>query len=60
MGIVIRIFFSLINFYRSIVPLQYGMFLLYTKVNQLYVYIYPLFFGFLFYLGHHTALNRVP
>ena len=35
-------------------------FLLYSKVNQLYVYIYPLFFGFPSHLGHHTALSRVP
>ena len=35
-------------------------FLLNSKVNQLYVYIYPLFFGFLSHLGHHRALSRVP
>ena len=35
-------------------------FLLYSKVNQLYVHIYPLFFGFPSHLGHHRALNRVP
>ena len=35
-------------------------FLLYNKVNQLYVYIYPLFFGFPSHLGHHRALSRVP
>ena len=34
-------------------------FLLYSKVNQPYVYTYPLFFGFLFHLGHHRALSRV-
>ena len=34
-------------------------FLLYSKVNQLYVYIYPLFFGFPSHLGHHRALSRV-
>ena len=32
-------------------------FLLYNKVNQLYVYIYPLFFGFPSPLGHHRALE---
>ena len=35
-------------------------FLLYSKVNQLYVFIYPLFFGFPSHLGHHRALSRVP
>ena len=35
-------------------------FLLYSKVNQLYVYIYPLFVGFPSHLGQHRALNRVP
>ena len=35
-------------------------FLLYSKVNQLYVYIYSLFFVFPSHLGHHRALSRVP
>ena len=35
-------------------------FLLYSKVNQPHVYIYPLFLGFHSHLGHHRALNRVP
>ena len=34
--------------------------LLYDKVNQLSVYIYPLFFGFPSHSGHHRALRRVP
>ena len=34
-------------------------FLLYSKVNQLYVYIYPLFFGFPSHLGHHRVLSGV-
>ena len=34
-------------------------FLLYCKVNQPHVYIYPLFFGFPSYLGHHRAPSRV-
>ena len=29
------------------------------SMNQLYIYIYPLFFGFSFHLGHHRALSRV-
>ena len=53
--------FFLINFYRGIVALQCCVsFLLYSKVNQLYIYIYPLFFGFPSHLGHHRALSRVP
>ena len=35
-------------------------FLLYSKVNQLYEYIYPLFFRFPSHLGHHRSLSRVP
>ena len=39
------IFFSFLNFYRSIVALQWCIsFLLYSKANKLYVYIYPLYF----------------
>ena len=34
--------------------------MLYRKVNQLYVYIYPLFFEFPSHLGHQRALSRVP
>ena len=34
-------------------------FLLYSTVNQPYVYTFPLFFGFLFHLGHHKELSRV-
>ena len=33
--------------------------LLFSKVHQPYIYIYPLFFGFLFHLGHHRALSGV-
>ena len=35
-------------------------FLLYSKVNQLYIYLYPLFFRFCSYIGHYKALSRVP
>ena len=35
-------------------------FLLYSKVNQLYIYKYPLFFGFPSYLGHRRVMSRVP
>ena len=35
-------------------------FLLYSEVNQLYVYIYPLFFVFPSHIGHQRTLSRVP
>ena len=34
-------------------------FLLYSKMNQLYVYIYPFFFEFPSHLGYHRTLSRV-
>ena len=54
-------FFFFINFYWSVVALQRCVsFLLYCKVNQSYVYTYPLFFRFPSHLVHHRALSRVP
>ena len=48
-------------FYWSIVVLQcYISSLLYSKVNQSYVYTDPLFFRFPSHLGHHRALSGVP
>ena len=35
-------------------------FLLYSKVNQPHVYIYPLFLGFPSPSGYHRVLSRVP
>ena len=35
-------------------------FLLYGKVNPLYVHVYPLFCRFPSHLGHHRVLSRVP
>ena len=32
----------------------------YRKVNQLYIYIYPLFFRFFSHIGHYSILSRVP
>ena len=46
------------NFYWSIVDLQ-CQFQVYSKVNQLYVYMYPLFFRFPSQLGYHRSLSRV-
>ena len=34
-------------------------FLLYTKVNQLYVHMYLLFFKFFSHIGHYRVLSRV-
>ena len=48
------------NFDQSIVALQCCQSLLYNKVNQPYLYVYSLSFGFPSYLGHHRALSRVP
>ena len=55
----ITIFF--IHFYWSIVALQCCVsFLLYSKVNQSYIYIYPLLFRFPSHLGLYRVLSRVP
>ena len=35
-------------------------FLLYSKVNELYIYIYPRFFRFYSHTGHYRVLSRVP
>ena len=40
--------------------IMFCQFLVYSKVDQLCVYIYPFFFGFPSHLGHHRALSRVP
>ena len=42
-----------------IVALQCCLFLLYSKVNQLYIYTYPLSFGFPSHLGYRRVLSRV-
>ena len=34
------------------------VFLLNSKVNQLSVYIYPVFLRFFFHIGHYRALSR--
>ena len=34
-------------------------FMLYSEVNQIYIYIYPLFFGFPSHLGLHRALSSL-
>ena len=41
-------------------PHNMGLFLLYSKVKQLCVYIHPLFSGFRSHLGHYRALSRDP
>ena len=47
------------NFCWSIVDLQ-CQFLLYSKVNQLYIYLSLLFFRFFSHIGHYRVLRRVP
>ena len=47
------------KFYWNVVDLK-CWFLLYSKVNQLHVYIYPLFFGFPSHLCHHKARVEFP
>ena len=39
---------------------MFRSFLLYSRVDQLCVYTYPLFFGFPSHLGHQRALGRTP
>ena len=51
--------FFLINFYWCTVDLQCVSFR-YSKVNQLYIYIYPLFFRFFFHVVHYGVLTSVP
>ena len=36
------------------------IFLLYNRVNLLYIHIYPLFFRFYSHIGHYRVLSRVP
>ena len=40
--------------------LEYSCCPTYSKVYQLPIYMYPLFFGFPSHLGHHKALSTVP
>ena len=57
---------DILFYFLFIFLLEYSCFtllcqlLLYSKVYQPYVYIYPLFSGFPSHLGHHRALSRVP
>lgn len=41
-------------------PYSVVLFLLYTKVNHPYLYMYPLLFEFPPHLGQHRALSSVP
>ena len=55
-------FFSVFLFKKfllSTVDLQCCQFLLYSKVNQLHVFIQPLFLGFPFHLGHYRTLSSL-
>ena len=53
-------FFLLIDFYWSIVALQCCVsFFLYSKMNQLSIYIYPLLFLVPSHSGQRSATSRV-
>ena len=58
-------FFYVVSFLKKF-RLEYSCFtmlcwfLLHSKLNQLYIYIYVLFFRFPSHLGHHRALSGVP
>ena len=59
--LLIRGVFLQINFCWHIVDLLCCVsFLLYSKVNQSFIYIYPFFLRFPSHLGHYRALSRVP
>ena len=51
---------SLILFINSFLLYSFFFKCRYSNVNQLYVYMYPLFFGFPYHLHHHRVLSRVP
>ena len=57
---------NMLLFFSFLFLLEYNCFmllchiLLYSKVSQPYVYIYPFFFGFPSHLGHYRAPSRVP
>ena len=55
-------FFNLIFIlYWSIVDLQCRVsFQVYSKVIQLYMYIYPFFYTFVLHIGYYRILSRVP
>ena len=48
------------RFFTIAPPGSLCQFLLHNKVNQLYIYIHPLFLGFPSHLDHHRVLSRVP
>ena len=36
------------------------LFQVYSKVNQLHIYVYPFFFRFFSHIGYYRVLTRVP
>ena len=56
---IIKCSFFFPNFYWSCFAML-CQFLLYSKVNRLYVYTYPLFLRFPSHFSHHRSLSRVP
>ena len=60
---IVALFFKIFIGVQFLLEYRFTMlcqFLLYSKMNQLYIYIYPLFFRFFFHIGHYRVLSRVP
>ena len=49
-----------VNFWSIIALQRCVRFFLHSKMNQLYIYKYPLFFGFPSHLGYHRAWSGAP
>ena len=60
----LRVFFFFLFFLKAAIGYSWFtmscQFLLYGKVNQLHIYIYPLLFILFSHLGHHRVLSRAP
>ena len=50
---------SICNYFLKLIFIGV-QFLLYSTVNQLHTYIYPLFLRFFSHTGHYRVLSRVP
>ena len=61
---IILLFYSFLkiikNFYWDIGDLQNCVGSVYSKVNQLYIYVCSLFSGFFFLVGRYRVLTRIP
>ena len=56
------IYFNFFNFLKILLEDSWHKFVfqLYSKVNQLYTYIYPFLFTFFSYVSHFKVLSRFP